>query len=147
MNKQKILDKMLALEGAAWVHAREKYLAFVASAKLDRTEPIEADEQAQAELASDLSEAFDQPVHSHQQNIERLKLIDFSPKSCVEPGAVVKVAGRHFVIAVATDRFRCEGVELMGISPQAQIYSALEGKSAGDVCVFNDRALTVERIW
>src|SRR5262245_4994710 len=38
--------------------AIEKYLEDVGSARLDRSEPIEDDEQAQAELASDLSEAF-----------------------------------------------------------------------------------------
>jgi len=38
--------------------AIEKYLEYVGSAQLDRSEPIEDDEQQQAELASDLSEAF-----------------------------------------------------------------------------------------
>ena len=38
--------------------AIEKYLEYVGSARIDRSEPIEDDEQAQAELASDLSEAF-----------------------------------------------------------------------------------------
>src|SRR5215468_3538142 len=37
--------------------AIEKYPEYVGSARLDRSEPIEDDEQAQAELASDLSEA------------------------------------------------------------------------------------------
>src|SRR6516225_10276100 len=38
--------------------AIEKYLEYVGSAQLDRSESIEDDEQAQAELASDRSEAF-----------------------------------------------------------------------------------------
>ena len=38
--------------------AREKYFDYVADARLDRSEPIESDEQAQAEIASDLSEAW-----------------------------------------------------------------------------------------
>ena len=38
--------------------AIEKYLEYVGSAQLDRSESIEDDEQQQAELASDLSEAF-----------------------------------------------------------------------------------------
>ena len=38
-------------------------------ARLDRSEPIEDDEQAQVELASDLSKAFDDTVHSHCDKI------------------------------------------------------------------------------
>jgi hypothetical protein len=49
---------MLSLEGAA-SNAREKYFDYVADAWRDRSEPIESDEQAQAEIASDLSEALD----------------------------------------------------------------------------------------
>jgi hypothetical protein len=37
---------MLSLEGAALQIAREKYFDYVADARLDRSEPIEGDEQA-----------------------------------------------------------------------------------------------------
>ena len=137
---------MLGLEEAALEHAREKYLDFVASARLDRSEPIENDEQAQAEIASDLSEAFDQPVHAHADKIAKLNTIDFGPKSEVEEGAIVKVSGRYFVIAVSTAKFSCEGNELMGISAQAPIYEAMEGKRAGDTCTFNGREMKVEDV-
>ena len=88
-------------------------------ARLDRSEPIEDDEQAQAELASDLSEAFDDTVHSHTDKIEKLAAMDFGPKSKVEEGSVVKLGGRLFVIAVSTSKFVCDGNEIMGISTQA----------------------------
>jgi hypothetical protein len=38
----------------------------------------------QAELASDLSEAFDDTVHSHADKIEKLAATDFGPKNKVE---------------------------------------------------------------
>jgi len=146
MDKQAVQKTMLSLESDALEHAREKYLDFVANARLDRSEPIENDEQAQAEIASDLSEAFDQPVHSHSDKIETLKAIDFGPKSEVEPGAIVHVWGRYFVISVSTDKFTCDGHELMGISTQAPIYKVMEGKRAGEACTFNGRALMVEEV-
>lgn len=62
MNKHIVKQTMLALEARDLESAREKYLEYVGSARLDRSEPIEDDEQAQAELASDLSEAFDDTV-------------------------------------------------------------------------------------
>jgi hypothetical protein len=64
----------------------------------------------------------------------------------VEEGAIVKVAGRQFVVAVATDRFSCDGHELMGISAQAPLYAAIEGKQAGETCRFNGRDIEIEAV-
>ena len=58
MNKQIVKQTMLSLKARDLESAREKYLEYVGSARLDRSEPIEDDEQAQAQLASDLSEAI-----------------------------------------------------------------------------------------
>ena len=58
MDKNIIKETMLSLEGEALQSAREKYFDYVADARLDRSEPMESDEQAQAEIASDLSEAM-----------------------------------------------------------------------------------------
>jgi hypothetical protein len=58
MDKNIIKETMLSLEGAVLRSAREKYFDYVAGARLDRSEPIESDEQAQAEIASDLAEAW-----------------------------------------------------------------------------------------
>jgi hypothetical protein len=146
MNKQIVKQTMLSLEERDLESAREKYLEYVANARLDRSEPIEDDEQAQAELASALSEAFDDNVHSHLDKIDKLAATDFGPKSRVEEGAVVKLGGRFFVIAVSTGKFLCNGNEVMGISTAAPIYAELEGKRAGDAISFNGRELVIEAV-
>jgi transcription elongation GreA/GreB family factor len=146
MNKQIVKQTMLSLTARDLESAREKYLEYVESARLDRSEPIENDEQAQAELASDLSEAFDDAVHSHSDKIEKLSTIDFGPKNRVEEGAVVKLGGRFFVIAVSTGKFACDGKDIMGISTQAPIYVELEGKQVGDTISFNGRELVIEEV-
>ncbi|MGV2495339.1 hypothetical protein [Pelagerythrobacter aerophilus] len=146
MEKQRVKQTMLDLEQQQFNASREAYLAYVSSARLDRSEPIENDEQAQAEFASDLSEAFDQPVHAHADKIAKLQLIDFGPKTKVEEGAIVKIGNRYFVIAVATDRFVCDREEFMGVSVQAPLFQAIEGKSAGDACTFNGRTFVVEAV-
>ena len=48
MDKNTIKETMLSLKGAVLQSAREKYFDYVADARLDRSEPIESDEQAQA---------------------------------------------------------------------------------------------------
>ena len=137
---------MLSLETAALHSARNTYLGYVSTARLDRTEPIENDEQAQAEVASDFAEALDDTLHDYADKLQKLRMIDFGPKSAVTEGAVVKLSGRYFVIAVSTSKFTCHGLELMGISTMAPIFEAIEGARAGETVQFKGRALTIEDV-
>ena len=145
-NKDHILDTMLSLETAALHSARENYLEYVSTARLDRTEPIENDEHAQAEVASDFAEALDDTLDDYAEKLEKLRTIDFGPKSTVSEGAVVKLSGRYFVIAVSTNKFSCNGRELMGISTMAPIFEAIEGSRAGETVQFNGREMIVEEV-
>jgi hypothetical protein len=146
MDKERVKQTMLELEQQQFAASKDAYLDYVRSARLDRTEPIEDDELAQAVFARNLSEAFDEPVHAHADKIAKLERIDFGPKSVVEEGAIAKVAGRQFVVAVATDRFICDGNELMGISAEAPFYAAIEGKRAGETCKFDGREIEIEAV-
>jgi hypothetical protein len=58
----------------------------VADARLDRSEPIESDEQAQAVIASVLSEALDDTLHDHTDKLDKLRGGDFGPTSAVTEG-------------------------------------------------------------
>ncbi|HEX7030940.1 MAG TPA: hypothetical protein VF254_10100 [Gammaproteobacteria bacterium] len=146
MDKHIIKETLLSLEGAALQSAREKYFDYVAAARLDRSEPVENDEQAQAELASDLSEALDDNLHDHADKADKLRQIDFGPKSAVTEGALVRLSGRYFVIAVSTSKFTCDGREVMGISTMAPIFKAIEGARAGESVAFNGRKLVIEEV-
>ena len=145
-NKDHLRDTMLSLETAALRSARENYLNYVSTARVDRTEPVENDELAQAEVASDFAEALDDTLDDYADKIEKLRTIDFGPKSTVGEGAVVKLSGRYFVIAVSTGKFTCRGREFMGISTMAPIFEALEGARAGETVRFNGRDLIVEEV-
>jgi hypothetical protein len=145
-NKDHIRETMLSLETAALHSARGTYMEYVTIARLDRSEPVENDEHAQAEVASDFAEALDDKVHDHVDKLEKLSMIDFGPKSAVAEGAVVKLSGRYFVIAVSTSKFTCHGRELMGISTMAPIFEAIDGARAGETVQFNGRNLTVEDV-
>ena len=145
-NKDHIRETMLSLETAALHSARDNYLDYVSTARLDRSEPTENDEQAQAEVASDFAEALDDTLDDYADKLDKLRAIDFGPKSAVAEGAVIKLSGKYFVIAVSTSRFTCHGRELMGISTMAPIFEAIEGARAGETVQFNGRDLTVEDV-
>lgn len=145
-SKDNIRETMLSLETAALHSARDDYLDYVSTARLDRSEPIENDELAQAEVASDFAEALDDTLDDYADKLDKLKTIDFGPKSAVNEGAVVKLSGRYFVIAVSTSKFICHGRELMGISTMAPIFEAIEGARAGETVHFNGREIVVEEV-
>ena len=145
-NKDHLRETMLSLETASLRSARDNYLNYVSTARVDRTESIENDELAQAEIASDFAEALDDTLDDYADKLEKLRTIDFGPKSTVNEGAVVKLSGRYFVIAVSTSKFTCRGRELMGISTMAPIFEAIEGARAGETVQFNGRNLTVEEV-
>lgn len=145
-NKDHVRETMLSLETAVLQSAREKYLDYVSTARLDRSEPIENDEQAQAEVASDFAEALDDTLDDYADKLDKLRMIDFGPKTAVAEGALVKLSGRYFVIAVSTSKFMCHGQELMGISTMAPIYEAIEGAQPGETVQFNGRDLLVEEV-
>ncbi|MBO6901784.1 MAG: hypothetical protein JJ864_10600 [Rhizobiaceae bacterium] len=147
MDKTHLKQTMLSLTEAELSQAARKYQQFLGTARLDRSEPIENDEQAQAETASILAEAFDDQVHGYQDKIARLHTIDFGPRTEVTEGAVVSLGDRHLVIAVSTAQFDCDGRTFVGISTAAPIFAAIEGKTAGDTCTFRGRALVIDNIY
>jgi transcription elongation GreA/GreB family factor len=147
IDKQKLQTVMLALTEAELAQAHVKYEQFLAEARLDRSEVIERDEQAQAETAADLAEAFDDREHQAELKVAALKMLDFGPKDVVEPGAVVRFGDRFLVVSVSTAEFECGGRRCIGISPAAPIYKALEGKAQGEDCVFRGRTLHIHELY
>lgn len=147
MNKNCIRETMLSLSIEELEHATHNYLQFLEGTKLVPTEPIELDEQAQAKFQANLASSLEQPIHSAEHKVEVARSLDFGPKDKVEPGAVVCVDGRHFVIGVATGKFVCEGVELMGLSNAAPFYDALDGLTAGEIAEFRGREFEVRAVY
>lgn len=146
MNKLAVRARMLSLSEEEFQHAKEGYAAFLMSAMLDRTEPVRRDDASMAETASDIAEAFDQPLHISAEKVDRLKAIDFGPKNCVAVGAIVKLNGRFFVVSVPTSRFECDGESFMGISTEAPIYHRMQGLRDGDKFTFGRHPFIIEQL-
>jgi len=146
MNKEAVRATMLSLSEDELQQAKEGYATFLKSAMTDRTEPIRRDDASMAETASEIAEAFDQPVHTSTEKIEKLKTIDFRHTNRVAEGAIVKLNGRFFVISVPTSRFVCHGEWFMGISTDAPIYHRMQGLRDGDKFTFGGRPFTIEQV-
>lgn len=85
-------------------------------------------------------------MRAAEAKLAAMEEIDFGPKDSVEPGAIVTVDGNHYVIAIATDNFTCEGIELMGLSPLAPISKAIQGREKSDTVDFRGNTLRIENV-
>jgi len=131
-SKAELRDRMLMLETEALEAAREHYEDYLSEAHLAKNEPHENDEMAASRMAADLAHGFDDPIHDHAAKIAALKELDISERSDVGPGAVVKLGGRYFIVAVSTRKFDCGGKTYMGISRQSPVYQKMAGLTSGD---------------
>ena len=147
IDKSHLRATMLALTEAELAQAHKTYERFLSGARLDRSEPIENDEQAQAERSADLAEAFDDLEHEASAKLAAIAQLDFRPRNEVAPGAAVKIGDRYLVIGVSTGEFTCQGQKFVGISQAAPIYAALEGKTSGETCEFRGRVLRISEIY
>src|ERR1700733_5211545 len=122
MDKTRIQARLLSLEAHELADTREAYEGYVASAHMPLSGAIDDQDQSQAVQARNLSEALEGPLHDHLHKLDALKRIDFGAKTKVEPGALVKLDDRYYVVGVATGPFECEGHTLIGLSTEAPIY-------------------------
>lgn len=147
INKLALRETMLGLELDKLHTVEANYQEFLQQARVDNTDGYDDDELSHALESSDMAALLDQSIHEYQEKIDRLKAIDFSPKTQVGPGAVVKFNNRHFIISVATSQFECTGESYMGISTGAPVYEELEGLEAGDVFRLNGKDIKIQAVY
>ncbi len=62
-------------------------------------------------------------------------------------GAVVMTDQRNFFIGESIPEFQVEGISYTGISPEAPIFKALQGKKAGDQVEFRGVQYTIQEVF
>ena len=146
MNKDNVRARLMELALAELTDARAAYDEHLQASRPPEDETVTEDEQAQTWSEAELAEALEGPMRIAEAKISTLDALDFGPKSFVEPGAIVTVSGRHFVIGVSMDHFTSEGLELMGLSPAAPLCQAIEGLGKSETVTFDGRELTIEDV-
>jgi transcription elongation GreA/GreB family factor len=96
--------------------------------------------QATEEQASLMSEQ----LAMLQDELEKLQRIHIEEiHDVVHLGSVVVTNQQKFFVSVSIERFKCDGVEYFGISTNAPVYKAMEGKSMGDHFEVNGRGFEI----
>ena len=145
-NKIHLRQTMLDLAEGRLRFAEQAYAQSLVGAAGRGDEPGESDAASRAVNNAALAQAFECSINDHKEALDVLRQIDFGPRDSVEKGAVVRIDGRWFVVAVASDAFECDGNTYMGISTKAPIYAAIADARAGDVVNFRQRDLHSDEV-
>jgi len=146
IDKKALRAELLAIESMSISEAQSLYESFLKGARLDRSGSFDDGDRSQTAQNGNSAMQFEEQVHLHESHRKTIEAIDFSAKQEIELGAVVKVNGRYFAIALPTQVMHLSGVEILGISTDAPLFKAMIGLRAGDAFEFNGKEVTVEEV-
>ena len=146
MNKSALKDTLLKLEHVSIQHARAHYDIYLKGALLDPVTVGDIADQAQIFQSGHVAQEVEHQLHAHEQHLQKIRSINFDRKQIVEEGAVVKVNGRHLVIAVPTPTFKFNGVEMLGMSAESPLAMAMAGLRAGETFEFNRKGFEIAEV-
>ena len=103
INKAKLRAMLLQLEALSIAESTGLYQSNLDTAHLDLSEPNDEGQRSQQEQSAVEAQRFEEQSHLHQKHREVIEALPFGRTAVVEPGAVVNVNNRYFVIAVPSD--------------------------------------------
>ena len=143
INKEKLRALLLDREARSTAESAGLYQSHLDTARLDLTEPNDQGQRSQQAQSAVEAQGFEEQSHLHQKYRTLIESLSFGPKAVVEPGAVVNVDGRYFVIAVPTQVISVDGIDIMGISVESPLYEVMAGLRAGQTFEFQQQTLLV----
>lgn len=146
MDKSKLKQTMIEMERHSIEDVTNSHNDFFNESQVDWEQVVDADDQSHFREQTEISNELDRQIIEHEEHLLALANISFDESDIVEPGAIVTVSGRHMIVAVSKPRFQFEGQDFIGISADAPIYPAMEGKKAGDVFTFKGRKFKIESV-
>ena len=146
IDKQALRNKLLSLEVVSTEQARKVYEGFLSTARLSRTGQMDEGDRSQAVHAAAVAGKVEEQIHAYLSHREILESLPLHPMNSVDRGAIVAVNGRNLFLAVPTQPFIFQGVEILGISCEAPLAKAMLGLGPGDSIDFEERELVIESV-
>ncbi|HRC41760.1 hypothetical protein [Nostocoides sp.] len=142
--KARVKDALLARAQAELAASRESVQTEGDAAVLDQDDSFSVDDQSQSDQAGDLHALLGGAAERQEAEVARISALDFSPADAVRPGAIVGFGGSRYVVGVVTDPLEVDEVTYEGISADAPIYAAIEGRALGDDFTFRGQSETID---
>lgn len=145
-DKSKLRKVLLQLEAVSIQEAARLYQAHLEGAHLDLSDSDGQGQRSQQEQSGVEAQRFEEQSHLHERHREVIESITFGHNDRVEPGALVKVNDRYFVVAVPTQPVQFGDVEILGISIESPLFEAMKGLKAGERFELNQKSFVVNDI-
>lgn len=146
MDKEKLKAALIQAAQSRTDYEEVKYEEYLRSHHPNDTEVRDMGDNSQYHASQELADTFHQQIHRDEEAVSRIESINFSPKNKVESGAVVVTPNLNLVVATSTPSFEFEGKKYVGISPDAPIYTCMQGKVVGDQCSYNQVDFEISNI-
>lgn len=146
MDKSALKQELLKLIESELQQSDDGYKKYHAASMVDRSEPVDIDDQSQAGQAAELAEALGADSQNASEKLAFVEGLDFGPKEFAEEGAVVTVGDRNYVVAVSTPSFKHKGKTYIGISGLSPIYKAMDGLGKGDTFSLNGKKQKIDGV-
>ena len=143
INKAKLRAMLLQLEALSIAESTGLYHSHLDAARLDLSEPNDQGQRPQLEQSAVEAQGFEEQSHLHQKDRNVIEALSFARTDVVEPGAVVNVNNRYFVIAVPTQLISIDGIGIIGISVESPLYEVMAGLRAGETFEFQQKTFVV----
>ena len=143
IDKAKLRAMLLQLEALSIAESTGLYQSHLDTARLDLSEPSDQGKRSQQEQSAVEAQGFEEQSHLHQKHRSVIEALLFGSTAVVEPGAVVSVNNRYFVIAVPTRVISIDGIDIIGISIESPLYGAMAGLRAGESFEFRQKTFVV----
>lgn len=146
IDKNHLREALLTIEATSIQESTLLYESHLQGARPDLSDTDDQGQRSQNEQNGIDAQRFEEQSHLHESHRKAILAIDFRSRDSVEPGALVRVNGRYFVVAVPSRLFHVDGVEVLGISTDAPLFAAMEGLRSGETFAFRGDNFVVEDI-
>ena len=146
MNKEAIINELEKIHVNIVNELREKAEMSHSMVDIDEDDTIDPEDFSHQYESGEMEQLIRVQMNKAKSALERVQNIDFSAKSDVQPGALVKTDHQTFIIGQATMPFDAEGIRVIGISPASPIYTCMMGKKAGDKFSYSGTEYEIQSI-
>jgi hypothetical protein len=116
------------------------------SADLDEDNTLDPEDYSTQTVSSEMVLLMKNQIVKAEEDLNKIKAMDFSSKEEASVGALVTTDMFNFFIGIASLPFLLGNLQIVGVSPDAPIYSSLKGRKAGESFVFAGNTYNIHTI-
>jgi transcription elongation factor GreA len=136
MSKELIIKTLIRTQNQVIVDLKERISVGKLASDIDEDNTLDPEDYSHQNESVEMNQLLTVQLEKAENDLAKLQAIEFSPKSKIEIGALVKTNQFSFVIGIATFPFNVDGNQYVGISVDAPIYSIMKDKIEGETFSF-----------